>query len=228
MAFKPSFDPETGRIKCLVRLSYFNGFRKTPSVEGGALKYRTNGLLYKSTPEGKAAKVVIDKAVKALIEKEWPGKNPEKFVGALDAKRVPIFDGDKNVNDEGDVKDHFEDTWYVKLTNDKKPKYKTRSGDDFDEDEHGELFVSGHWAVAYFHLYPVKDKAKGGNGIFITLDALQFYKKDEQFAGGGIDDSEIDNLGDDDDDDFGDDVGKPASGSKPKSKASSIDDDDDI
>jgi Protein of unknown function (DUF2815) len=219
MAFKPSFDPEKGLIKAMVRLSYCNILRKTASVKNGSLKYRTNGLIYKNTPEGKATKAVLDKAVAKLVEDKWPGKNPEKFLASFDSKRVPIFDGDKNLNDDGDVKEHFEDTWYVKLTNDKKPKLKARNGQDAEEEEKDEMFVSGYWAIAYFHLYAVKDEDKGGKGIFITLDALQYFKKDEQFSGGGIDDDEIEDYGDEDD---GDDA--PAS-SKSK-KSSSINDDE--
>ena len=32
MGFKPSFDKEKGTVKVLVRLSYFNAFRKTAST----------------------------------------------------------------------------------------------------------------------------------------------------------------------------------------------------
>lgn len=203
MAFKPSFDPKTGRIKVLVRLSYFNGFRKTPSVAGGTLKYRTNGLIYLDDREGGKANIkVVNEALKHIIDATWPGKDFVKFVGAL-GDRAPLFHGDKYTNEDGDIREHYEGTRFLKLTNDKKPKYKKRNGQDAEEEELEELFVSGNWAVAYFHLYTIKDKDKGGNGVFSTLDALQYYKKDEQFSGGGIDDDEIDDLGDDEDDDLG-------------------------
>lgn len=201
MAFKPSFNPETGRIKALVRLSYFKGFTKTASVEGGALKYRTNGLISKKTEDGKASHAVVMKALKHIIGADFPGKDFDKFWKSFDEKRKGLFDGDEYTNEDGDVREHYDGNWYLKLTNDKKPKYKRRNGEDCDEEELEELFVSGHWAVAYFHFYTVKDKAKGGNGVFATLDCLQFYKKDEQFSGGGISDDEIDDLGDDEDED---------------------------
>ncbi|WP_150526494.1 ssDNA-binding protein [Roseibium sediminis] len=232
MAFKPSFDPKTGRVKVLVRLSYFNGFRKSASVEGGSLKYRTNGLLYKDSPDGKASIKVVQQAIRHIISENWPGKDEVKFFKAL-KDRSGFFDGDNYTNEDGDVREHYEGTRYLKLTNDKKPKYRDRRGDEVDEEELEELFVSGYWAVAYFHFYPVKDKAKGGNGIFATLDALQFYKKDEQFAGGGIDDDEIEDLGDDEDDfdgdeDDGDDDEdeRPRRSSKKPSRRQDDDDDD--
>ncbi len=225
MGFKPTFNAETGRVKVLVRLSYCAVTKKTKSVnqEGAKLKHRTNGLIYKNTKDGKASKAVLDQAVEHVMDSvpKWKGKH-EKILKAMDDKRLPVFDGDEYTNAEGDVRDHYEDTWYLKLTNDKLPKFKDRRGDDLSLEEAEELFLSGHWAVAYLHFYPVTDQDKGGNGVFATLDALQFFKRDEQFSGGGIDDDEIDDLGDDDDD--GDDLNdKPA-----KKKAASIDDDDDI
>src|SRR4051812_373174 len=60
MAFKPTFNPATGRFTTLVRLSFFKGFEKTASFENGSLKYRTNGLIYKEKEEGKAQIKVIN------------------------------------------------------------------------------------------------------------------------------------------------------------------------
>ncbi len=227
MAFQPSFNKETGVIKVLVRLSYCRVFEKSASVEGGKLAYRTNGLMSKTTEEGKASIRIVNQAIRAMVDKEWPGKNDEaraKFVKAL-GDRVPLFDGDEYTNADGDVREHYEGTKFVKLNNDKKIKFKNRRGEDLDIDEAKELFISGYWAVAYFHLYSMKDKGKGGNGIFSTVDALQFYKRDEEFSGGGIDDDEIDDLGEDDED--GDDLNeKPKNSGAGKKGAASIDDDD--
>lgn len=207
MAFKPSFDPKTGRIKTLVRLSFFKGFIKTASFENGALKYRTNGLIYKNTDEGKANIKVVNEGIKHFMGSAsgWPGKDPLKFKEALGdgpKGRWPLFDGDKYVNDDGDVREGYVDTRYLKLTNDKKIKYRDRRGNEIDDEEvRDELFQSGHWAIAYWHLFGIKDQKKGGNGMFATCDALQFFKRDEVFAGGGISDDEIDDYGDDEDDD---------------------------
>jgi hypothetical protein len=225
MAFKPTFNEKTGTIKVLVRLSYANRFfDKTASVEGGSLKYRTNGLMSKTTEEGIASIKAVNQAIRHIVEKEWPGKDVKKFVGAL-KDRAPLFDGDEYTDDEGNVREHYEGVKYLKLTNDKRPKYKDRRGQDLEIEEAKELFISGYWAIAYLHLYTIKDKAKGGNGIFATLDAIQFVKRDEQFSGGGIDDEEIDDLGDDEDgmDDLNDD----SSSKKSSKRSSSIDDDED-
>lgn len=154
------------------------------------------------------------------------GKRPGKLLRAFDSKRLPIFDGDEYLTSDGEIRDHYEDTWYLKLTNDRLPKLKDRQGNDLTIEEAEELFLSGYHAVAYYHYYAIKDKAKGGNGIFSTIDGLQFFKRDELFTGGGMDDDEFDDFGDDEDD--GDDLNdKPSKSNKGKSKAS-IDDDDDI
>lgn len=208
MAFKPSYEPSKGRVKVLVRLSYFKGFEKTKSAAEGKLKYRTNGLIPKNTPEGEASKKVINEAIVDLIKKDFAGKDPKamkKALGDHPKGRWPLLDGDQYVTDDGEVRDGYKDQYFLKLTNDKKPKYKDRKGNDVDQEEGEDLFRSGYYAVAYFHLYSVKGADKGGNGIFVTLDALQFYKRGEEFAGGGIDDDEIDDLGDDEDDLDGDD-----------------------
>lgn len=217
MSFKPSFDPKKGLAKTLIRLSFFKGFEKTASFDGGALKYRTNGLLYKDTPEGQANIKVVNQAIVHFINSQagWPGKDPAKFkelLGDGPKGRWPLFDGDKYLNDDGDVREGYAGTRYLKLTNDKKIKFRDRRGreiDDFEEME--DLFQSGHWAIAYWHLFGIKDQKKGGNGMFVTCDGLQFWKRDEVFAGGGIDDDEFENYEEDEDDDLGSDGGESSS-----------------
>ena len=224
MSFKPSFDPKTGRIKTLVRLSFFKGFEKTASFEGGALKFRTNGLIYKDSDEGKAQIKVINEGIKHFMGTAagWPGKEPAKFKELLEdgpKGRWPLFDGDKYRDDEGEIRNGYEGTRYLKLTNDKKIKFRDRRGNEIEDREVlEELFQSGHHAIAYWHLFGIKDQKKGGNGMFATCDALQFWKRDEVFAGGGISDDEIEDYGDDEDDDL---AGAPQS-------SDDDDDDDDL
>lgn len=213
MAFKPSFNAEKGIIKVLVRLSFCRIFEKTASFENGSLKYRTNGLLYKNTPEGDANRKVVNQAIAHMVKTKWPkrAEDLKKFRDLLDdgpKGRWPLHDGDKYFNDEGDVREGYEGTHYLKLTNDRKVKVRDRRGNEVDDDEKFEMFQSGHWAIAYLHLFPVTDQKKGGNGMFATLDALQYYKADEVFSGGGMSDEEIDDYGEEDDnggDDLGDD-----------------------
>lgn len=220
----PTFNPDKGRLIIPVRLSYFKGFKKTASVEGGGLKYRMNGLIDPSTQAGKKSLATIDKGRKHLINATWAGKDFDKFIKGL-GDRGGLFDGNDNTNDDGDIREHYEDMKYLSLNSDKMPRYLNRRGEEIDDQEEREaLFVSGYHALVYFHYYPIKDKAKGGNGIFANVDAVQFLAKDEEFTGGGMDDDEIQDLGDEDDDDEMDEKPK----NKGKSKRPSIDDDDEI
>lgn len=214
MGFKPSFNPDTGRFKILVRLSFCKVFEKTKSFETGSLKYRTNGLIDKSTPEGKASIAVVNQAITHMVKKEWPNRADElkKFRSILDdgpKGRWPVHDGDKYFDDEGEIRDGYVGQYYMKLTNDKMVKIRDRRGQDVEENAKFDMFQSGHWAIAHGHLFPIKSQDKGGNGMFPTLDALQFWKVDEVFSGGGIPDDEIEDYGDDDEDDGGlnDDLG---------------------
>lgn len=222
MAFVPSFDPKKNLFKVLVRLSYFNGFTKTASIEGGKKLYRTNGLMYLDGRRDGAKNIAVcEKAFAHTVQATWPGKDPKKFRGALDPKRKGFYVGNEYTDEDGDVREFYEDTMFLKLTNAKKIKYKNRRGEECEEEELEELFQSGHWAIIYGHFYAVKDKTKGGNGVFATVDAIQYFAKDEAFTGGGIDDDEIDDYGDEDDDDMDE-------APKKKTKPSIDDDDDDI
>ncbi len=219
MAYKPSFNAETGIISIMCRLSYCHMFKKTASTEGGKLAYRMNGLLDKSTKEGKMAIQVVEKAIEHLKKKEWPGKNPK-----FDTKRFPLRDGDDYTNDDGDIRDGYEGMMYVPMSNDRKVKLRDRDGQEEVTEEDDKIY-SGAFAIAKFHIYAVKNKDKGGNGIFATIDGLQWVKHGERFGGGGIDDDEFEDLGDENDDDFDEPKGKSSSKS---SRRSSIDDDDEI
>lgn len=207
MGFKPSFNPDTGRIKVQVRLSYFNGFKKTKSSEKSRELFRTNGLIDQKSDEGKASEKVIKKALKHCFEQAWAGKDFDKMWGGFDWDKKGLLDGNKYTTDDGDIRDHYEDQWFLKLTTDKKPKFYRRNGevldlsDDDDRAEAEDLFQSGHHAIAYFHVYAQKDKEKGGPAIFASWDGLQFFKRDEKFGGGGMDDDEVEKLEDDEDED---------------------------
>lgn len=232
--FKPSITPK-GIAKVLVRLSYCNPFTKTKSSDTSRALYRSNGLIYKDD------KMDGDENLKVLREARletmrnytpWKGKNDEtltKLLKGMDADRRGILNGDEYTDDQGDVREHYEGVWYVKATSDRKPKLKNRRGDELDEEEAEDLIRSGYWAVMYLHFYCVSNKDKGGNGVFATLDALQFFKKDEAFSAAGIDDEDIDDLGDGDDEEEDDMEDKPKGKSdSSKSKKPADDDDEEI
>lgn len=234
MGKKTGFTPsitEKGIVKVLGRTSYFRGTTKTQSNKTSRALYRSNLLIYKDDKmDGLENLAIIREARLDAMRKfpKWKGKSDEaltKLLKGMDADRRGIIDGDQYVDEEGEVREHYEGTWFLKATSDRKPKYKTKSGQDIDWEDVDEKIKSGHWVVVYGHFYCVANEDKGGNGVFFTLDAMQWFKKDEEFSGAGIDDDEIENLGDDDEEE-GDDMAE-----KPKGKTTkrpSIDDDDEI
>jgi hypothetical protein len=202
--YQASYNPETGLIKALVRLSYCRIFERTKSSEEGKEKYRTVGLIPKNTEEGKIQMAAINAGIKDLISKtkEWNNMSPVRLrdmMGVGAKGRWVVFDGDMYYDSSGNVRDGYEGQYYLRLTNDRPIKVRGRNGQELHEEEKHDLFQSGHWAIALFRIYAVTDQKRGGNGLFSTLDALQFYKRDTVFGGGGVSDDEFDDLGDEED-----------------------------
>jgi hypothetical protein len=234
MANKTGFTPsvtEKGIVKVLVRTSYFRGTEKTQSNKTSRALYRSNALIYKDGRMAGAENLeVLREARLDAMRKfpKWKGKSDEaltKLLKGMDADRRGILNGDDYTDEEGEVREHYEGTWFLKATSDRKPKYKTKSGVDIDWEDVPEKIKSGYWVILYGHFYCVANEDKGGNGVFFTLDAMQFFKKDEEFSGAGIDDDEIENLGDDDEEEDDDMEDKPKA-KKPAGKRPSLDDDE--
>lgn len=200
-----------GKFKIRARLSYEHLWKATASVENGPKKYRANFLIDPSTSQGKKDIAQVENAIDEVKEAVWPGKNP-KFKD----DRYAFLDGDEMVDANGDVRDGYEGMMFVKAANDKRPKLRDRDGQT-DLTEEDEKIYSGAHVILYGRFYGIKDQAKGGNGIFCSIDAVQFVKHGEKFGGGGINDDEFEQLPDDEDDD----EDRPA-----KKKRRTIDDDD--
>lgn len=225
--FKPSIS-DKGVVKVLGRLSYCNATKRTKSNATSRELYRTNLLIYKDDRMDGLENLEVAREGRAKVMEDYAkfkGKDKTKLLKGMDPDRRGILSGDEYTNEEGDIREHYEGTWFLKLTSDRKPKFKNKDGSDMDDDDIEAKVKSGHWAVVYYHYYCVSGDDKGGNGVFTTLDAIQFFKKDELFAAGELDDDEIENLGDDEDEDDDMDDKKKSSGG---AKRPSLDDDDDI
>lgn len=202
---------EIGKFKVRGRLSFEHLFVASASVKDGPKKYRTNVLIDPSTKEGKKDIALIENAMDEVKEEIWPGKNPK-----FKADRVFFMDGEDMVDADGEIRDGYDGMKFIKLSNDKRPKLRDRDGQtDLTQDD--DKIYSGANVIVYGRVYGIKDPDKGGNGLFASVDAVQFVKHGEKFGGGGISDDEIENLGDDEDD--GDE--------RPAKRKPSRDDDDD-
>lgn len=205
---------EVGKFKVRGRLSFEHLWEASASVKDGPKKYRTNLLIDPSTKEGKKSIAAIENAIDEVKEVMWPGKTP-KFKD----DRYALMDGNDMVDGDGNVRDGYEDMMYLKASNDRRPKLRDRDGQtDLDRDD--DKIYSGANVILYGRVYGIKDQDKGGNGVFASVDAVQFVSHGEKFGGGGIDDDEFENLGDDEDDDEDE---RPA---KKKPARRNIDDED--
>lgn len=200
---------DVGKVKFHARLSYEHLWKKSASIENGAEKYRCTFLIDPSTAQGKKSLAAVENGIEEVIEETWNGKKPK-----FKEDRYPLMDGDEFTDDDGNVRDGYEGMMYVKGTNDRRPKLRDRDGQTDLEPEDDKIY-SGANCLIYGRFYPITEAKKGGNGIFFTIDAVQWVSHGEKFAGGGIDDEEIENLGDDEDDE------------KPRKKKRTIDDEGD-
>lgn len=192
---------EVGKFKVRGRLSFEHLFTPSASVKDGPKKYRTNLLIDPSTKEGKKDIALLENAIDEVKEAMWPGKSPK-----FKADRIFFLDGEDMVDSDGEVRDGYEGMRFIKVANDKRPKLRDRDGQtDLTQDD--DKIYSGAHVILYGRVYGIKDQDKGGNGLFASVDAVQFVKHGEKFGGGGISDDEFENLGDDEDDE---DDEKPA------------------
>jgi len=181
-----------------VRLSFPRLFKAEASVEGSDPKFSAGFLMDPTTDIGKANYQACARAVKHVSQQEWGDEN---FYKKIKADRIALANGNDQTNQEtGEVYPGYEGQKVVKGTSKKRPQVVDRRRSPVTEEDN--LFYGGCRVNAVIRFYAVKGKEKGGNGIFASLEAVQFYRDDEAFGAGPVDpDSVFDDLGDD----FGDD-----------------------
>lgn len=187
------------------RLSFPRLFKAEASVEGSDPKHSAAFLLDPTTDIGKQNYRACVQAIKHVAKEEW---GDEEFYKKIKADRLAIANGDDQTNQEtGEVYPGYEGMKVVKAGNKKRPQVVDRRRAPVTEEDN--LFYGGCRVHAVIRFYAIKGKDKGGNGIFASLEAVQFYQDDEAFGAGPIDVNDVfDDLGDD----FGDEGGSPAGG----------------
>lgn len=180
-----------------VRLSFAHLWKKSASIDGGKEKFRASFLMDPETRDGaaniKAVKAAIDKAKRELWGAKADGIK-------LKDDRKGLFDGDsEGVNSGGEVYDGYEGMMFIKASADRRPKIRDRDGQtELTEDD--EKIFSGCYVVAYVRCWATKDSKKGGNGVFFSLEGVQFYKGGEPFGSSGMDDEDFEKFGEAEDD----------------------------
>lgn len=224
-------ETKLGQVKLnQVRLSFFKGFKATASVEGGRETYKSSFLMDPATKIGKANIKACEDAVEAVGRDKWKDKWPAIKKG-IKEDRMCFRDGETFVGSEsGEVYDGYEGMMALVGANQNRFTIVDRDRTPLAEED-GKPY-SGCYANAVVRFYAVAEKNKGGNGIFCTIEAIQYHSKGEAFGASQMSAEEaFDDLGeeelDDGDDGLEDSGSKSGKGSNRSSRRSNDDDDDD-
>jgi len=190
-----------------VRLSYPHLFVPSASVDGGALKFRSNFLIDKTEEFGAKNYAACEAALDALIKETWKGKVPP-----IKSDRKSFRPGDTFANAEtGEIYTGYEGQHVVSASKSAakssdpddraharfRPTMFTRSKEKIEEDD-GTLYA-GCRVDAVVRFYTETRKEKGGNGIFATLEAVRFRRDDAPFGAAAVGADAFDDLEDEDD-----------------------------
>ena len=168
------------------RLSFDDLYTPTASVEGGKLKYRCNIIIDPKTDAGKADIKKIENLIR-IVELEKFKKHPAVYKSA---DRQCFVDGDSCVNQKtSEVYDGYEGMKILKASNDKRPSVVNRDMTPLVEDDN--VTYAGCYCNFFVRIYAVAGADKGGNGIFASLEAVQFAKKGEPFGGAPVDPNSV-------------------------------------
>lgn len=185
-----------------VRLSFPHLFEPTASIEDGPKKFRATFLM---DPESEAGQKNI-KLIKAAMDKAalgvWKTKEKaDKIRAKLDSDRSGLRDGDDCTNKDGDVYMGYEGQMVIGATNGKKPKVLRRDKSVIDSTESAEIYA-GCYVNAVISIWATNQEKHGGNGIFATLEIVQYLRKGEPFGAAELDEDDyLDSMDDEEDDD---------------------------
>lgn len=168
-----------------VRLSFPHLFTPTRSTEDGALKYRAAFLIDPSTVQGRINVNAIEAEIARVKVDKWKDK-ADKIKFKED--RIAFVDGNTCASqDTGEVYNGYEDMMVIKTSNSKKPQVVDGTRAHLTEEEAEGKIYAGCYVNAVVSLYAINDPDKGGNGIFATVEAVQFSKHGEAFGAGQVD-----------------------------------------
>lgn len=185
-----------------VRLSFPKLFTPEKSTPDSKPKFSAAFLVDPKSESGKDNLRRVLAAIKSVCEAEWG--DPDRYK-KLKADRVCVGNGEDQCNQEtGEVYDGYEGMKFVKASSPENRRPQTVDRKRRPVVDGDQLFYGGCYVNAVVRVYAVKGQDKGGNGVFASLEAVQFYRDGEAFGAGPVDvDSVFDDLGDDEED-FGD------------------------
>lgn len=182
-----------------VRLSFPHLFEPTASIEDGPKKYRAAFLIDPTTESGKANLKVLGAAFDKAALGVWKTKEKaDKIRNKLDSDRSGLRDGEDATNKEGDVYAGYEGMKFITASNGKKPKVLRRDKSVIDSTEAAEIY-GGCYVNAVVSVWATNLEKHGGNGLFATLEIVQYAKKGEPFGAAELDEDDyLDDMGEED------------------------------
>lgn len=164
------------------RLSFDDLYEPTASVEGGRLKYRCNIIIDPTTDTGKRNIKKIENLIKQ-VELDKFKKSPATY--KTDDRKC-FVDGDSCVNQKtGEVYDGYAGMMILKAANDKRVAVVNRDLTPLVAEDG--VTYAGCYCNFFVRIYGVTGADKGGNGLFASLETVQFVKDGEPFGGAPVD-----------------------------------------
>lgn len=164
------------------RLSFDDLYEPTASVEGGRLKYRCNIIIDPTTDTGKRNIKKIENLIRQ-VELEKFKKSPATY--KTDDRKC-FVDGDSCVNQKtNEVYDGYAGMAILKTANDKRPSVVDRDLTPLTAEDN--KTYAGCYCNFFIRIYAVSGADKGGNGLFASLETVQFVKDGEPFGGAPVD-----------------------------------------
>lgn len=164
------------------RLSFDDLYEPTASVEGGRLKYRCNIIIDPTTDTGKRNIKKIENLIKQ-VELDKFKKSPATY--KTDDRKC-FVDGDSCVNQKtGEVYDGYAGMAILKAANDKRVAVVNRDLTPLVAEDG--VTYAGCYCNFFVRIYGVTGADKGGNGLFASLETVQFVKDGEPFGGAPVD-----------------------------------------
>lgn len=176
-----------------VRLSFPHLKEPSKSTDDGPLKYRATALMDPDTEIGKKNIAKLEAAIKKAAAGVWKDK-ADKVRKALEKDRRGLRDGDTATNGEGDVYDGYEGMQFVSATNSKRPKILHRDKSVMELDEISTKLYGGCYVNMIVSIWATSDKKFGGNGIFASLELVQFRRDGEPFGAAPVDEDDFAEL----------------------------------
>lgn len=185
-----------------VRLSFPHLFEPSASIEDGPKKYRASFLMDPETPDGKANIAALKKAFDAAALGVWKTKEKaDKIRNKLDSDRSGVRDGEDCTNKEGDIYAGYEGMMALSATNGKRIKVLRRDKTRIEKEDAAEIY-GGCYVNAVVSVWATNQEKHGGNGMFATLEIVQYRSKGEPFGAAELDEDDyLEAMEDEEDDD---------------------------